>query len=42
METLRDWLHRALKTKNDEGAKTIQRIVRKKLEMNKKKLANDY
>ena len=41
MATLRDWLHRALKTKNDEGAKTIQRIFRKKLEMNKKKLAND-
>ena len=41
MAALRDWLHRALKTKNNEGAKTIQRIYRKRLEDNKKKKAND-
>ena len=41
MSALIDWLHRALKKKNDEGAKKIQEIYRKRLEMKKKNNANE-
>ena len=41
MAYLRDWLHRSLKIKNNEAAKTIQRLYKKRLEMLKNKNAND-
>ena len=41
MALLRDWLHRALKTKNNEAATKIQRIFKKRIEMNKTKNAKD-
>ena len=41
MASLRDWLHRALKEKNDEAATKIQKAYKKRSEMNKNKNAND-
>ena len=38
---LRDWLHRALKTKHNDAATVIQREYRKKMEENKNKNAKD-
>ena len=41
MAVLRDWLHRALKMKNNDAATLIQREYRKKMKEYKKKMAED-